>query len=175
MMAKPRKLEKSFAFLLIRALSPIRPRWSTKVALYFYKRWGMKFTGTPNYISSLVWIDGTDYSLIELGEGCTISSFIRILTHDWSLHTVGKAFGVKTEQPLGRTLPIKIGDYVFVGTGSIIMPGAEIGRGSIIGAGTVVRGKIPPYSIVIGSPGQIVGDTRQYFEGKTKIKVERHE
>jgi hypothetical protein len=78
-MAKPHKLEKTFAFTLIRGLSPIRLRWSTKVALYFYKRWGMKFTGTPNYISSLVWIDGTDYSLTERGEGCTISSVLCIL------------------------------------------------------------------------------------------------
>ena len=171
-MAKPHKIEKAIAFLLIRNLSPIRPRWSTKVALFFYKRWGMKFNGTPNYISSLVWVDGTDYSLIELGEGCTISSFIRILTHDWSLHTVGKAFGVITEKPLGRTLPVKIGDYVFIGTGSIIMPGTTIGMGSIIGAGTVVRGEIPPYSIVIGSPGQIIGDSREYFEKKTGLKVD---
>ena len=37
-----------------------------------------------------------------------------------------------------------------------LLYGAEIGRGSIIGAGSVVRKKIPPYSIVMGNPAKIV-------------------
>ncbi len=49
-------------------------------------------------------------------------------------------------------------DEVLVGMGSIILDGAEIGARSIIGAGALVTGgkKIPPGSLVLGSPGKVV-------------------
>ncbi len=157
------KYERVLAYSLITLVRPIRLRWATAVYIYFLRRWGAQFTGRPAYISGKVDIDGTDYSLLTLGEGVTISSYVRILTHDWSPHTVGKAMGVYTTNPLGRICPVTIGDYSFVGTGSIVMPGTKIGRGCLIGAGTVVRGIIPDFSIVIGSPGQIIGDSRSYM------------
>ncbi len=169
-MAKVSKIEKAIAFTLIRLTSYIRPRWSTALSIFFYGRWGMRFNGRPNYLSSKIWIDGTDYSLIEIGNEVTMSSFIRVLTHDWALHTVAKGFDVKQDAPLGRIKGISIGDYSFVGTGTILMPGCRIGRCCIIGAGTVVRGEVPDYKILIGSPGQIVGDVRDYFQ-KTGITV----
>lgn len=51
---------------------------------------------------------------------------------------------------------IKIGHDVWIGYGAILLDGVDIGTGAIIGAGTVVRGKIPPYAIVIGNPGKII-------------------
>ncbi len=162
-MAKAPKYERIVAYSLVAIFRPFNMRWATAIYVYFLRRWGARLTGRPAYISGKVDIDGTDYGLITLGEGVTISSYVRILTHDWSPHTVGKAMGIFTPSPLGRFLPVTVGDYSFVGTGSIVMPGSCIGRGCIIGAGTVVRGSIPDFSIVIGSPGQIVGDTRDYM------------
>ncbi len=162
-MSKAPKYERIVAYTLIAFLRPIKLRWATVIYIFFLRRWGTRFTGRPAYISGKVDIDGTDYSLVTLGEGVTISSYVRILTHDWAPHTIGKAMGINTASPLGRILPVTIGDYSFIGTGSIVMPGASIGRGCIIGAGTVVRGSIPDFSIVIGSPGQIVGDSRDYM------------
>ena len=161
------KIERVIAYSLMAFFRPLRNRWASAIYIRFLGRWGVNFTGEPAYISSSgVSIDGTDYSLVTIGKGVTISSFIRILTHDWSPFTLGKSMGVNPTKPLGRLLPVRIGDYSFIGTGSILMPGARIGCGCLIGAGTVVRGKIPDYSIVIGSPGQIVGDTRDYMVKK---------
>ncbi len=165
-MSKAPKYERVLAYSLIALLRPIRLRWVTAVYIYFLRRWGVQFTGCPAYISGKVDIDGTDYSLITLGKGVTLSGNTRILTHDWSPHTVGKAMEIYTINPLGRILPVKIGDYSFIGTGSIVMPGVNIGRGCIIGAGTIVRGSIPDFSIVIGNPGQIIGDSRDYMSKK---------
>ena len=92
-----------------------------------------------------------------------MSSYIRVLTHDWALHTVAKAFDVPQDKPIGRIKGVTIEDYAFVGTGTILMPGCHIGKGSIIAAGTVVRGKVPDYSIYAGSPGKIIGDSREYL------------
>lgn len=162
-MAKAPKIERVICYSLLAILPPLKIRWATNTYLYFLKRWGVNFKGRPNYISAKTNIDGTDYALLTLGEGVTISSYVRVLTHDWSHHTVGKSMGVITENPLGKIRPIEIGDFSFVGTGSIIMPGTKIGKGCIIGSGTVVRGTIPDYAIVIGSPGKIIGDSRDYM------------
>lgn len=159
----PTKYERVIAYTLIAILGLFRLRWATTIYIYYLQRWGVKFTGRPAYISGSVSIDSTDYSLITFGEGITISGYVRILTHDWAPHTIGKAMGIYTVLPLGRIQPVVIGDYSFIGTRSIVMPGAKIGRGCLIGAGTIVRGSIPDFSVVIGNPGQIVGDTRDYM------------
>ena len=51
-----------------------------------------------------------------------------------------------------------VGDEVLVGMGAILLDGAEIGARSIIGAGALVTGgkKIPPGSLVLGSPAKVV-------------------
>lgn len=48
---------------------------------------------------------------------------------------------------------VKIGDYVYIGTNSLIMPGVTIGDGSLIAAGSVVTKSVPP--------GVVVGGNRQ--------------
>lgn len=166
-----RKLEKILCFSLVKLVCNFKPRWATKIQLYFYRRWGMKLNGTPNYISSKIWFDGTDYSLIEIGHEVTMSSYIRVLTHDWALHTVAKAFDIPQEKPLGRIRGVSIGDYSFIGTGTILMPGCKIGKGCIIAAGTVVRGNVPDFSIYAGSPGKVIGCSKSYLEKKINIKL----
>jgi maltose O-acetyltransferase len=54
-----------------------------------------------------------------------------------------------------RLTPI-IGNDVWIGRNAIIMPGVEIGEGSIIGAGAVVTKNIAPYSIVGGVPAKFI-------------------
>lgn len=50
---------------------------------------------------------------------------------------------------------IIIEDFVWCGSNSIILTGSEIGEGAIIQVGSVVHGKIPPYSIVGGNPAKV--------------------
>ena len=53
--------------------------------------------------------------------------------------------------------PVVIGNDVFIGARAILVGPCHIGDGSIIGAGSVVRGDIPAYSVVIGNPAKVVG------------------
>ena len=62
---------------------------------------------------------------------------------------------------IGRVV---IGKRVFVGAGAIILPGTRIGDDSIIGAGAVVRGGVPPNSLVVGNPGKVVSDVTSVAE-----------
>lgn len=52
--------------------------------------------------------------------------------------------------------PVIIGDDVWIGGRVTILPGVNIGNGSIVGAGAVVTKNVPPYSIVAGNPAKII-------------------
>lgn len=58
-------------------------------------------------------------------------------------------------QHIGNARPINIGDDVWIGGGSIILPGVTIGKGSTIGAGSVVKHDIPAGVIAAGNPCQV--------------------
>ncbi len=56
--------------------------------------------------------------------------------------------------------PVSIGDDTWIGGNCTILPGVSIGRGCVIGAGSVVTKSIPDYSIAVGNPARVVR-TRQ--------------
>ena len=58
---------------------------------------------------------------------------------------------------LGRGLKVIIEDDVWIGFGAIVISGVRIGRGAIVGAGSVVPKDVAPYSIVVGNPARCVG------------------
>jgi len=127
-------------------------------------------------IGEHVWIwhhsilDATEGLIIE--EGVQIGAWVGIFTHgsENAIRLLGKKFvDIPNAERKGYTRgPVKIGAFTFVGAGSVILPGLTIGKGSLIGAGTVVMTDIPPYSIVVGSPGKVKGTTididRRFFE-----------
>jgi virginiamycin A acetyltransferase len=54
-------------------------------------------------------------------------------------------------------LPLTIGNDVWLGHNSIIMPGvARVGNGAVVAAGAVVNKDVPPYAVVVGNPARIV-------------------
>jgi acetyltransferase-like isoleucine patch superfamily enzyme len=57
--------------------------------------------------------------------------------------------------------PVVIEDDVFIGTNAIILKGVTLGRGSVVGAGSVVTHSCPANSIVAGNPARIVGQVTQ--------------
>lgn len=52
--------------------------------------------------------------------------------------------------------PVRIEDDVWIGARVIILPGITIGKGSIIGAGSIVTKDIPPYAICTGNPARVI-------------------
>lgn len=52
--------------------------------------------------------------------------------------------------------PILIGDGVWIGEKCTILAGSKIGRKCVIGANSVVKGEIPPYTIAVGTPARPV-------------------
>lgn len=97
---------------------------------------------------------GTEPYLVELGDHVAVSNGVRFLTHD------GAVWVYREEYPdldiFGR---IKIGNNVCLGFNVILLPNTEIGENSIVAAGAVVKGKIPPNSVVFGNPAKVVMST----------------
>lgn len=68
--------------------------------------------------------------------------------------------GSPTDIPIVQTdleiKPVRIEAWADIGTNATILPGVTIGRGSIVGAGSVVTKSVPPFSIVAGVPAQFL-------------------
>ena len=64
-----------------------------------------------------------------------------------------------------------IDDYAWIGMRSIVLPGAHIGEGAIVQAGSVVMGRIPPCAIAAGNPAKVIGwrDIGHYNKIKAAI------
>ena len=59
---------------------------------------------------------------------------------------------------------ITIGSNVFIGMGSVILPGVTIGDNCVIGAGAVVTRDIPSGSVAAGVPAKVIKTTEQYYD-----------
>jgi acetyltransferase-like isoleucine patch superfamily enzyme len=73
---------------------------------------------------------------------------------------------------------ITIEDDVWVGANVTFLDGAHVGRGSVIGAGSLVRGRIPPYSIAVGTPARVIrsrGPQDPATVGASAMETQSHE
>ena len=73
---------------------------------------------------------------------------------------------------IAGSLPVYIGNNVFIGMGATILMGADIGDNCIIGAGSVVKGTIPPNSVVAGNPARVICNLDEYARKRRSRCVE---
>lgn len=66
---------------------------------------------------------------------------------------------------------VKIGDYVYIGTNALIMPGVTIGDNSLIAAGSVVTKSVPSGTVVAGNPARIICTVEEYYERNKKWDI----
>jgi acetyltransferase-like isoleucine patch superfamily enzyme len=101
----------------------------------------------------------TEPWLVTIGDRVTISSDVRLITHDGSGWLLDDERGRRY-----RFAPVSIGSDVFVGAGSIIMPGVRIGDMCVIGAGSVVTRSVPPGTVVAGNPARAIDTYERFVE-----------
>jgi len=85
---------------------------------------------------------------VEIGDNVGIAAETCILTadHDPQAADCG-----------GRVAPVRVEDYVVIGTRAMILRGVTVGRGAVVAAGSVVTKSVAPFSIVAGVPARQIG------------------
>jgi acetyltransferase-like isoleucine patch superfamily enzyme len=86
---------------------------------------------------------------IHIGNHCQIASGTRFVDHNH-----GTALGSLIGKQKCSSSTILLGDDVWIGANAIVLIGVKIGKGAVIGAGSVVTREIPAYAIVAGVPAK---------------------
>ncbi len=89
---------------------------------------------------------------LVIGKNSTIAAHVSITNIDHTYQIIGKSI---LDQPfvINET---RIGENCFIGMGARIQPGTVLGKQCVVGANSVVRGKFPDYSVIVGAPARIV-------------------
>lgn len=109
---------------------------------------------------------GTEPFLIQIGNNVTITDGVRFLTHDGSACLANDHKGRRY-----LYARIEIGDNVFIGVNSIIMPGVKIGDNVVIAAGSIVTKSVASGLIVGGVPAKILDNFSSLNEKMLKNYV----
>ena len=124
---------------------------------------GMKVGKNFKRLNGVI-LDPSHCWLIEIGDNVTMAPRVHILCHDAST----KTFLNYTK--IGR---VSIGDNVFIGAESIVLPGVTIGSNVVIGAGSVVTHDVPGGMLAAGNPECLLPETRQGLSVRWKITFRR--
>jgi acetyltransferase-like isoleucine patch superfamily enzyme len=131
-----------------------RVLYAVKGSIYAARSLGVKLgEGCRVYTQSF----GTEPWLISIGDRVTVTSGVQFITHDGSTWLLRDEKGRRY-----RYAPIEIGNDVFIGMDSLIMPGVRIGNRVIVAAGSVVSRSIPDNCVVAGVPARFIGTFDQY-------------
>ncbi|HEU5308038.1 MAG TPA: DapH/DapD/GlmU-related protein [Acidimicrobiia bacterium] len=75
--------------------------------------------------------------------------------------------------PIGKqfapTRPVRIGSGSWLGHGTVVLPGSDIGRNVVVGAGSVVAGPLPDFSVAVGNPARVI---RRHLDGQGWVRVD---
>jgi maltose O-acetyltransferase len=115
--------------------------------------------GVRCHIMPGVIADSAHAWLIEIGDDVTIAPRVYLLAHDAS---------TKRLLHYTRIGKIRIGSRVFIGAGSILLPGITVGDDVIVGAGSVVSRDIPAGSVAAGNPAKVLCSINDFVAGRQR-------
>lgn len=105
---------------------------------------------------------------MTIGDGVQITSHCTIVTHTShrSARLLGEGFVRWPHNGFGERPgwiggPVEIGAYSFIGPHSLIEANTKLGKGTLVCAGSFVRGEYPDFVILEGRPARVVGDSRR--------------
>lgn len=112
---------------------------------------GQIVLGNDVYVGGFVQIHAL--GRVEIGDGSVLSEHVYISDIAHGLHP---SKGPIMKQPLESKGPVKIGRNVFIGFGSSVLPGVNVGDHCVVGTRSVVTRSFPPYSMIAGSPAKLI-------------------
>ncbi len=91
---------------------------------------------------------------LTIGDGCVFAHDVQILTRNHNYDSDDLEYIPYDKRQIDR--PVEIGEYSWIGARVTILPGVKIGRGVVVGAGSVVTKNVPDYAVVGGNPAKIL-------------------
>lgn len=135
----------------------VKGRWDSSLTLW-YRRLGVNIGDGCSFVGRNISFSSEPY-LVTLGNYVRVSFDVAFVTHD------GGTFVLRREKPnVSLYGKIVVGNNVFIGARSIIMPNVTIGDNCIIAAGSVVTKNVKSGTIVGGVPAKYIGDIAEYAE-----------
>ena len=97
--------------------------------------------------------------MIKIGENCTITPGVTVMTHDYGLRVIKGVYG----DVMGRVDKVEIGDNVYIGMHATIVAGVTIGNNVLIGANSLVSKDIPDNCVAAGNPARVICTLEEYY------------
>lgn len=126
----------------------------------YYRSIGVKLGEGTKIYSSQSDIFSSEPWCVSIGKNCHITGGVKFLTHDGGTLILPKEKG----GDFVLVGDINVGDNVYFGLRSMIMPGVTIGDNVIIGAGSIVTKDIPSNCVVAGVPARFICDIETYSQ-----------
>lgn len=106
-----------------------------------------------------------DLAKVKIGDNCQMAPNVAIYTAGHPLHPVAR------NSMYEYGISVTIGDNVWIGGNTVIMPGVHIGSNTVIGAGSVVTKDIPDWSVAVGNPCRVIKkiteeDKKYYYKDR---------
>jgi acetyltransferase-like isoleucine patch superfamily enzyme len=130
-------------------------------------RWRGVAIGDGTFIGTDVLIETAHPQLVRIGRGVDIGARTTIIAHQQG-------------EPVTAEPTVRIGDDVFIGPSSTLLPHVTIGDGAVVVAGSVVTKSVPPLTMVQGNPAGPVArcrvplgrstPMREFYRGLTPLK-----
>ena len=102
-----------------------------------------------------------DVAKVKIGDNCQMAPNVAIYTAGHPIHPVSR------NSMYEYGISVTIGDNVWIGGNTVILPGVHIGDNVVIGAGSVVTKDIPDWSVAVGNPCRVVKtiteEDRKYY------------
>ena len=138
----------------MKLLNKLHIIFTEKPSIKILKKQGLTVGKNLNIQNGVV-IDYSHCFLITFGNNVTLAPKAIILAHDAS-----------TKEFIGYTKigKVVIGNNVFVGANSVILPNVKIGNNVIIGAGSIVSKDVPSNCVVAGNPARKISDIDSYLK-----------
>lgn len=120
------------------------------------------------YSPQTIMIDEQRPWMVSIGDNVQITANVSILAHDYSWSVVQRATG----EVMGRCARTRIGNNVFIGQRSLILMGADIGDNVIVGAGSIVGGRLEPDSVYAGVPARRICGLNEYMRKRRAAQAD---
>lgn len=121
-----------------------------------HANWGGRHVHFGNNVYANFSLTLVDDDHIYIGNNVLIAPNVTIAA---ATHPIHPELRRQTAQ---YNLPVHIGDNVWIGAGSVILPGVTIGENSVIGAGSVVTRDIPANVVAVGNPCRVLREISEH-------------